>query len=206
MSQQQITTILFARYNTTSKEMEYHFTNNIYYVNNTDVIIDKEYKVQIDINPLNQEEYIRLAINTLRERQTAAWADAQAKVSQLEEQIKELQLITYQPDVLKDGEFQVKGELIYNIPEPEVIDAIQQTELDIAEGEWEAYPEEVITYGEPAVGTVQSMSFEEADELIVIDSISSQSEEFLKLAGTMKVIPLSNGEFVPVSEDDYKDA
>jgi hypothetical protein len=179
-----VTTILFARFDTTEKKLKYLFANNKWQLYDTDVVVQEEFQVEISVKALDQSEYTRLAINTLRDKQAKAWADAQQSVNSLEEKIKELQLLTWQSDVLKDGDFQVKyeepiilsggfekhttaaegnlqnlkrgvlddflvpdgeavlidivdGEIVSEVP----LSVLQQTELDLAAGEWEAYPE-----------------------------------------------------------------
>jgi hypothetical protein len=233
MAQQQIKTILFSRFNKETQDLEYLFTSNKWNLFDTDVVVDSDFCVTVNLDPLSKEKYTQLAITTLREKQSKAWADAQQTVSNLEEKIKELHLLTWQSDVLKEGDFQLKPEsavaevTVMDIDSGEVIDldAIQQTELDIAEGEWEEYPEgkEPKTVGDTLSQAVQEGYVPEEIKAFKITFISydgsetygfvsaKEASEAFKLAKeslpknfTYKGYAIS--EDVADSADDYKDA
>lgn len=110
----EIIAVLYACYNAEKKDLEFKFTDNKYWIGDTDIVIDEFFKTTIEVETLTQETFTQLAIKTLRDKQNKAFADAQQKVNDLEEKIKELQLLTWQSDVIKVDDFKLKEEEKYD--------------------------------------------------------------------------------------------
>ena len=105
MEKIEITTNLVARYNTDDHQIEYYLTKDRWWVGDNEIVLAKNMLVEVEVPDFDLVTFQQKAIATLREKQQKAMADCQVRINELEQQIKELLLITHQTDVLKEGEY-----------------------------------------------------------------------------------------------------
>jgi hypothetical protein len=100
MALERITASLVAKFNETKKQMEYYLIppDRTWWLGDTDVVINAEQVFVVELPALSKEEYTLKAITTLREKQKAAYEEADRIAASLEEKIKQLQLLTWQAD------------------------------------------------------------------------------------------------------------
>lgn len=140
MAIKEIKTVLVAHFDAKEKKIEHYLTNATWAVMGNDIALDENFMVRVNIPEHSQEELALKAINTLRAKQSKAWAEAQLVVNGLEEEIKKIQLLTHQPHSSIPEDFDTGDTLILAgtyTEVPQHIGAEAQTETDPANAEWE---------------------------------------------------------------------
>ena len=137
------TSALVAKFDKDTGSFEYYLIppTNTWWVGELDVVVDKEYKHSIQVPELSIEEFTLKAITTLRDKQSQALAEAQNTVTRLEKKIQELHMLTYQADVIKTDDFQLREEFnpVFT-PDPESYAIIPKIdEVPITQEELDAW-------------------------------------------------------------------
>lgn len=120
-----INSSLVAYYDKETEKLEYYLIkpNMTWAVGASEVVILEDLKLSVIVPELSQTEFAQKAVNTLRQKQAKAWADAQQTVNNFQRQIDELLLLTYQPEpiqVFTSAGEGLENPVILEVPENEV--------------------------------------------------------------------------------------
>ena len=98
MSKIEINTVLFNRFDSETKEMQFHLALDTYWLGDEDIVIDTNYTVIIDEPKISKIELAKKAIETLKAKQLEVSATAYKRERELQLKIDSLLALPYIED------------------------------------------------------------------------------------------------------------
>ena len=95
MSKIEIDTVLFNRFNSETKEMQFHLALDTYWLGDEDIVIYNNYIVTIDEPKISKTELAKKAIETLKAKQLVVTATAYNREKELQKKIDSLLALPY---------------------------------------------------------------------------------------------------------------
>ena len=90
-----IIAVLYNKFDTKTKELEFKLSNNSYWLSEDDIVLDENFAVFITPPNLNKQELMLKAIETLKSKQKVIRQDAYNREQALQNKIDSLLMITY---------------------------------------------------------------------------------------------------------------